>query len=81
MRAFTLESHLNCRYHIGTLAFGSLVIAVVQFIRAILEYVDQKLKKHHENEVQLSFTKTNVMGLSKITLYGEAVLLAMTMKK
>ena len=81
LRAFTLESHLNCRYHIGTLAFGSLVIAVVQFIRAILEYVDQKLKKHHENEVQLSITKKNLKGLSKITLYSEAVLLAMTMKK
>ena len=44
--------HIPSRYHIGTLAFGSLIIAIVQFIRMILEYVDQKLKKNRENEVR-----------------------------
>ncbi|XP_063714645.1 choline transporter-like protein 2 [Symsagittifera roscoffensis] len=33
------------RYHIGSMAFGSFIIAVVQFIRLILEYLDRKLKK------------------------------------
>uniref|UniRef100_A0A673HE97 Choline transporter-like protein n=1 Tax=Sinocyclocheilus rhinocerous TaxID=307959 RepID=A0A673HE97_9TELE len=32
------------RYHTGSLAFGSLILAIVQVIRVILEYVDQKLK-------------------------------------
>ncbi|XP_067829000.1 choline transporter-like protein 2 isoform X2 [Heptranchias perlo] len=32
------------RYHTGTLAFGSLLLAIVQVIRVILEYVDQKVK-------------------------------------
>lgn len=32
------------RYHLGTLAFGSLIVAIVQIIRVILEYIDQKLK-------------------------------------
>ena len=32
------------RYHTGSLAFGAAIIAIVQFIRAILEYVDHKLK-------------------------------------
>ncbi|XP_048056354.1 choline transporter-like protein 2 isoform X2 [Megalobrama amblycephala] len=32
------------RYHTGTLAFGSLILAIVQIIRVILEYLDQKLK-------------------------------------
>ncbi|KAL4601664.1 choline transporter-like protein 5 isoform X1 [Arapaima gigas] len=32
------------RYHTGSLAFGSLILAVVQLIRIILEYLDHKLK-------------------------------------
>uniref|UniRef100_A0A0B7B198 Choline transporter-like protein n=1 Tax=Arion vulgaris TaxID=1028688 RepID=A0A0B7B198_9EUPU len=32
------------RYHLGSLAFGSLLIAIVQLIRALLEYLDHKLK-------------------------------------
>ncbi|GFS26601.1 choline transporter-like protein 2 [Elysia marginata] len=38
------------RYHLGSLAFGSLLIAIVQVIRTILEYIDSKLKGS-ENEV------------------------------
>ncbi|XP_036385684.1 choline transporter-like protein 2 isoform X1 [Megalops cyprinoides] len=32
------------RYHTGSLAFGSLILAIVQVIRVVLEYLDQKLK-------------------------------------
>jgi len=32
------------RYHTGSLAFGSLIIAIVQMIRAALEYIEYKLK-------------------------------------
>uniref|UniRef100_A0A7N8XRF7 Choline transporter-like protein n=1 Tax=Mastacembelus armatus TaxID=205130 RepID=A0A7N8XRF7_9TELE len=32
------------RYHTGSLAFGSLILSMVQVIRVILEYLDQKLK-------------------------------------
>ncbi|XP_078091077.1 choline transporter-like protein 2 isoform X2 [Mustelus asterias] len=32
------------RYHTGSLAFGSLLLAIVQVIRVVLEYVDQKVK-------------------------------------
>ncbi|XP_050412083.2 choline transporter-like protein 2 isoform X1 [Patella vulgata] len=40
-----LSSFYRCfRYHLGTLAFGSLLIAIVQLIRVFLEYVDHKLK-------------------------------------
>lgn len=39
--------HFYCfccyRYHTGSLAFGSLIIAIVQLIRASLEYLDHKL--------------------------------------
>lgn len=34
------------RYHIGTLAFGSLIIAICRMIRVCLEYIDHKLKKY-----------------------------------
>lgn len=32
------------RYHFGSLVFGALIIAIVQFIRAILAYIDKKTK-------------------------------------
>ncbi|PAA71580.1 hypothetical protein BOX15_Mlig025792g1 [Macrostomum lignano] len=39
-----LASFWRCiRYHMGSIAFGSLIIAIVQAIRIILEYIDAKL--------------------------------------
>ncbi|KAG8235205.1 hypothetical protein J437_LFUL015299 [Ladona fulva] len=40
------------RYHIGTLAFGSLLIAICRFIRIMLEYIHHKLKKRDNKVVQ-----------------------------
>lgn len=34
------------RFHLGSVAFGSLLIATVRFIRVMLEYVDQQFKKY-----------------------------------
>uniref|UniRef100_A0A4W6F7D3 Choline transporter-like protein n=1 Tax=Lates calcarifer TaxID=8187 RepID=A0A4W6F7D3_LATCA len=44
--AFPIFSSLGraLRYHTGSLAFGSLILSVVQVIRVILEYLDHKLK-------------------------------------
>lgn len=44
---FTLTSGIyrTTRFHLGTVAFGALIIAIVRVIRVILEYIDQKLKK------------------------------------
>lgn len=39
-----LATCLACRYHTGSLAFGALILAIVQIIRVILEYLDQRLK-------------------------------------
>lgn len=49
---FTLSRALarTMRYHLGTLAFGSLIITICRIIRAILEYIDRKLKKF-DNDV------------------------------
>ena len=32
------------RYHTGSLAFGSLILAVIQMFRLILEYMDKRLQ-------------------------------------
>ncbi|XP_035827083.1 choline transporter-like protein 2 [Aplysia californica] len=44
--AFPLGSSFgrSLRYHMGSLAFGSLIIAIVQMIRSFLEYINRKLK-------------------------------------
>ncbi|XP_030591376.1 choline transporter-like protein 2 isoform X2 [Archocentrus centrarchus] len=44
--AFPVFSSLgrSLRYHTGTLAFGSLILAIIQIIRVLLEYLDHKLK-------------------------------------
>ncbi|XP_067333779.1 choline transporter-like protein 2 isoform X2 [Channa argus] len=45
MPAFPVFSALgrSLRYHTGTLAFGSLILSIVQIIRVLLEYLDHKL--------------------------------------
>jgi choline transporter-like protein 2/4/5 len=35
----------SIRYHMGTVAFGSFIIAVIQFIRAVLAYIKEKYLK------------------------------------
>lgn len=44
------------RYHLGSLAFGSLIVAIIQIIRVFLEYLDHKLKGS-ENPVAKFFLK------------------------
>ncbi|KAJ6657711.1 hypothetical protein lerEdw1_002212 [Lerista edwardsae] len=46
MPAFPIFSSFGraLRYHTGSLAFGSLILAIVQIIRVMLEYLDHRLK-------------------------------------
>ncbi|XP_055008394.1 choline transporter-like protein 2 isoform X2 [Boleophthalmus pectinirostris] len=46
MPAFPVFASLgrSLRYHTGTLAFGSLILSIIQIIRVLLEYLDHKLK-------------------------------------
>uniref|UniRef100_A0A3B3S1C2 Choline transporter-like protein n=1 Tax=Paramormyrops kingsleyae TaxID=1676925 RepID=A0A3B3S1C2_9TELE len=46
MPAFPIFASLGraLRYHTGSLAFGSLILAIIQVIRVLLEYLDHKLK-------------------------------------
>lgn len=43
------------RYHTGSLAFGAAIIAIVQFIRAVLEYIDNKLKEYGQDNKIVKF--------------------------
>ena len=33
------------RYHLGSIALGSLLVALVQFVRFVFEYIDSQSKK------------------------------------
>uniref|UniRef100_A0A8D0ALM8 Choline transporter-like protein n=1 Tax=Sander lucioperca TaxID=283035 RepID=A0A8D0ALM8_SANLU len=50
MPAFPVFSSLgrSLRYHTGTLAFGSLILSIVQIIRVLLEYLDHKLQAQNK---------------------------------
>ncbi|XP_050024486.1 choline transporter-like protein 4 isoform X1 [Dermacentor andersoni] len=40
---------ITVRYHLGSVAFGSLILTIVRVIRIVLEYIDEKLKRY-DNE-------------------------------
>lgn len=46
---FTLIQALRTTilHHLGTVAFGSLIIAIIRTIRAVVSYFQRKLKKTH----------------------------------
>ncbi|XP_039450769.1 choline transporter-like 2 isoform X2 [Culex pipiens pallens] len=54
LRFFVLTTGFlrTVRYHLGTLAFGSLIIAICKIIRAALEYIDHKLRKYDNGVVK-----------------------------
>lgn len=43
------------RYHLGSIALGSFIIAVIQFIRALLEYVDRQMKAANPGNVVMNY--------------------------
>jgi len=47
MPSCILGSAVKCTllHHLGTLAFGSLIVAIINFLRIILEYIEQKQKE------------------------------------
>jgi len=47
--AVTYSVGRTLRYHIGTIAFGSLIIAIVRMIRVIFEYIDQKIRQNTDS--------------------------------
>ncbi|CAK4664861.1 hypothetical protein LEN26_007338 [Aphanomyces euteiches] len=49
-----VSSHYNCfRFHLGSLAFGAAIIAIVQFFRLLLEYIDQQTKQAQNRAIQV----------------------------
>lgn len=42
----------SLRYHLGTIAFGSLIIAIIQTIRAVIAYFQKQAKDSHNKLLQ-----------------------------
>jgi len=42
----------TCRFHLGTICFGSLIIAIIMFLRAVVHYIEEKTKVDTPNVVQ-----------------------------
>ena len=55
--------HFPSRYHTGSLAFGSLILSIVQVIRVLLEYLDHKLKGQKIERL------TNLITFSRLAYY------------
>ena len=36
---------MPCRYHLGSIALGSLIVAIIQFIKYLLAYLDKHSKR------------------------------------
>lgn len=43
------------RYHLGSIALGAFLVAVIQFIRVVLEYVDRKTKEMQKDNPVLKY--------------------------
>ena len=44
-------------YHMGSVAIGSFIMAIVQFIRIVLEYMDRESKGLQKREVAMPWLK------------------------
>lgn len=53
------------RYHLGTVAFGSLIIALIRAVRLVLEYIDRKFK----HEIERSYVAKFIMCCCKCCLW------------
>lgn len=64
------------RYHTGSLAFGSLILAIVQVIRVTLEYLDHRLKGTEtglgNEEVGTAGVSAGPEPIGNISLLGDA---------
>ena len=68
--------HVSFRYHMGTIAFGALIIAIIQMIRIVLEYLDQKLKGKENKVVKFILWYVFTVGfLSVIELISGALMI------
>mmetsp|Transcript_25196 Transcript_25196/g.47612 ORF Transcript_25196/g.47612 Transcript_25196/m.47612 type:complete len:723 (+) Transcript_25196:109-2277(+) len=45
----------TARYHLGSIALGAFIVAVIQFVRVILEYIDRKTKETQRSNSLLKY--------------------------
>lgn len=56
LKLLSVYAFLFYRYHLGTVAFGSLIISICDFLRAMLEWAQTKLKKYDNSFTRAIFT-------------------------
>jgi len=44
------------RYHMGSVAFGSLVLAIIRLFRILIEYIHRKCQKYPNNALVKALT-------------------------
>ena len=59
----------TCVYHMGSIAFGSLLIAICKFLRMIIEMVERRLKKATGNNAKINCIITFLMCCCKCCLW------------
>ena len=42
LKYMTQRCHFNFRYHMGSLALGSLIITIVVFVRMVLSFIENR---------------------------------------
>ena len=62
---------MRCFYHLGSLALGALIIAIIQIFRAILNYIDRKTKRQQNSCIKclVCFCKCCLWCLEKCLRY------------
>mmetsp|Transcript_33745 Transcript_33745/g.95482 ORF Transcript_33745/g.95482 Transcript_33745/m.95482 type:complete len:789 (-) Transcript_33745:181-2547(-) len=61
------------RYHLGSIALGSLILAIIQFVRLLLEYLDRRTKRLQDTSFLLKWcfccVKCCMWYLEKVVQY------------
>lgn len=56
--AVTASFYRTVRYHLGDIAFGSFLIATIRYIRIVIEFIDNRIRKNKSQDVNNSVTRS-----------------------
>lgn len=56
--AVTASLYRTLRFHLGDIAFGSFLIATIRYIRIVIEFIDNRIRKNRSSDVNNSATRS-----------------------
>lgn len=56
--AVTASLYRVFRHHLGDIAFGSFLIATIRYIRIVIEFIDNRIRKNKSTEINNSTTRS-----------------------